>query len=121
MSLILCSIVVTTDVQDISLCRVEGDTYSIRCSYLSGSDAGGCGYILVSGVDVVENITGCIEMDEEEVLIDSEISSFSEILGFDLGSRGDLFITSALTNIASCDSNGKSGLITQHRSVFHTG
>ena len=118
-SLILFSIVVTAYVQEISICRVEEDTYSIRCSYLSGSDADGCGYILVSGMDGVENTTGCIQMAEVEVLIDLEISSFSELLGFDLDSRGDLFVTSAVTNITSCDSNGKSESLRVAR-VFHS-
>ena len=105
----LCSIIVTTDVQGISICRVEGNTYSIRCSYLSGSDADECGYILVSGMDGMENVTGRIETDErEEVLKDLEISSFSELLGFDLDSTEDLFITSAVRNIALCHSKGKS-------------
>ena len=105
----LCSIVATADIQGISICQVEGNTYSIRCSYLSGSDADGCGYILVSGMGGVDNITGRIEMaEEEEVLMDLEISSFSELLGFDLDSTGDFFVTSAVTNIAACNRSSKS-------------
>ena len=72
----------------------------------------------------MENVTGRIQMAVKEVLIDLEISSFSELLGFDLDSRGDLqlFITSAVRNIASCDSNGKSLRVAQcfiHNRIQH--
>ena len=35
--------------------------YFIQCSYLSGSDVSGCVYVLVSGEEGVENVTGFIE------------------------------------------------------------
>ena len=97
--------VATADVQDISICQVEGDTYSIRCSYLSGSDADGCGYILVSGMNGVENVTGHIERTSSGEEVDLDIAPFNKLLGFDLDSTGELNTISAVEDIMSCHSN----------------
>ncbi len=76
----------TTDVEQVSLCLVENCTYSIQCSYISGSNARGCVFILVSGVEGVINITGIINrISSEGVRIEvPNISSYREVLAFDL-------------------------------------
>ncbi len=45
---------------------VEDTTYSIQCSYISGSNASGCVFILVSGVEGVANITGILNRTSSE-------------------------------------------------------
>jgi hypothetical protein len=40
--------VVTTDVQDVTICQVKSTTYIISCVFLNGSDASGCNYTLMS-------------------------------------------------------------------------
>ena len=56
----------TTDVQDIIISHIRGSNYFIQCSYITGSDARGCEYTLVSKVKGVENITGNIERTNSE-------------------------------------------------------
>ena len=46
------------------------NNYSIQCSYLNGSDVSGCVYVLVSGEEGVENVTGFIERDSNGVTIE---------------------------------------------------
>jgi hypothetical protein len=55
--------VVTTDVQDVTICRVNTTTYIISCVYLSGSDASGCNYTLMSEEG---NIAGSIDRSNSE-------------------------------------------------------
>ncbi len=72
----------------VSLRLVENITYSIQCSYISGSNARGCVFILVSGVEGVANITGIINRTSSEgVRIEvPNIGSYREVLAFDLES-----------------------------------
>ena len=89
----------TTDVQNVSICLVSAATnnYSIQCDYLPGSDAKGCVYVLQSGQEGVENVTGTIERGSEYgatvQLLD--VSVFDSLLAFDWeldGSPGELAI-----------------------------
>lgn len=91
--------------QNVSICQVEGNTFTIQCSYLSGSDANGCFYILVSGVDGMENVTGRIERGNsgEETLAESP--GVIELLAFDWeadGTIGDINVTRTAGNIEPC-------------------
>ena len=53
----MCSLSATTDVQSVSICRVEGtSTYSIQCGYVTGSTDAGCAYTVV-GEGVLESGT----------------------------------------------------------------
>ncbi len=72
--------------EDVRLCLVENTTYSIRCSYISGSNARGCVFILVGGEEGVANITGIINRTSSEgVRIEvPNIGSYREVLAFDL-------------------------------------
>ncbi len=78
----------TTDVERVSLCLEENTTYSIQCSYISGSNARGCVFILVGGVEGVANITGIINRTSSEgVRIEvPNISNYRKMLAFDLES-----------------------------------
>ncbi len=72
----------------VSLCLVENTTYSIQCSYISGSNARGCVFILVGGVEGVANITGIINRTSSEgVRIEvPNIGCYREVLAFDVES-----------------------------------
>ncbi len=74
--------------EEIRLCLVENTTYFIQCVYISGSNACGCVFILVSGVEGLANITGIINRTSSEgVRIEvPNIGSFREVLAFDLES-----------------------------------
>ena len=74
----------TSDVQSVSICQVDNTQYSIQCGYLNGSDVSGCVYVLVSGEEGVENVTGFIERDSNGVTLDvANIGSYSEVLAYD--------------------------------------
>ena len=82
-------------------------TYSIMCSYIIDSDARGCVFILVGGVEGVANITGIINRTSSEgVLIEvSNISYYREVLAFDLESDstlGDLSISVGVSTGEAC-------------------
>ena len=74
----------TTKVQSVSICQVNNTHYSIQCNYLNGSDVSGCVYVLVSGEEGVENVTGFIERDSNGVTIEvANIGCHSEVLAYD--------------------------------------
>ncbi len=99
----------TSDVQSVTLCLISATTsrYSIRCTYLRGSDAKGCVYILVSGMEGVGNVTGTIERGNSGgvsiKLLD--IPDFIELLAFDWeqdNRTGNITIMGATSSLGSC-------------------
>ena len=95
----------TTDVQSVTVSRRNNGTYSIQCSYITGSDARGCVYILVSGVEGVGNITGTIERTNSEGLVIElhNASCYSEVLAYDWerdNTTGSLPIRGQITSLA---------------------
>ena len=90
----------TTDVQNVYIYQLDNTRYSIQCIYLSGSDVSGCVYVLVSGVEGVENVTGFIERDSNGVTLEvANIGCYSEVLAYD-NSTGSLPVR---TNISLTD------------------
>ena len=88
----------TSNVQSVSICQVDSTQYSIQCSYLSSSDVSGCVYVLVSREEGVENVTGFIERDSNEVTLEvANIGSYSEVLAYD-DSIGSLPVTTKVSN-----------------------
>ncbi len=87
--------------EEVRLCLVEDTTYSIQCSYISGSNARGCVFILVGGVEGVANITGVINRTSSEgVRIEvPNISNYREVLAFDLESDNTTGILPVRGNI----------------------
>jgi hypothetical protein len=71
--------VVTTDVQDVTICQVKSTTYIISCVFLNGSDASGCNYTLMSEEG---NITGSIERSnsEGETIVVADTAAGSKLL-----------------------------------------
>ena len=99
--------VVTTDVQSVSVNKENDTTYSIKCSYISGSDARGCVFILVGGVEGVANITGIINRtSSERVLVELiSVDNIIELLVFDLendNTTGNLSTSADVNSIAPC-------------------
>ena len=75
--------VATSEVQAVTFTRERDNTYFIQCSYLNGSDAGGCVYVLVSRVEGVENITGSIDRDTSgESIVVANLGCYSEVLAY---------------------------------------
>ena len=74
----------TTDVQSVTANREENNTFSIQCSYITGSDALGCVYTLVSKIEKINNITGIINRTSLGVLIDiPDAGCYEIILAYD--------------------------------------
>ncbi len=80
--------IATTDLEEVRLYLVKNTTYSIQCIYISGSNARGCVFILVGGVEGVANITGIVDRTSSEgVRIEvPNIGCYREVLAFDLES-----------------------------------
>ncbi len=93
-----------------SLNQPMNTTYSIQCSYISGTDARGCVFILVGGVEGVANITGIINRTSSEgVRIEvPNIGCYREVLAFDLESdntTGTLPVRENVTLFDICNNN----------------
>ena len=74
----------TTDVQDVRIIWRNRNTFSIQCSYITGSDARGCVYTLVSGVKGVANITGTVERNQlDGVVALVNANQYVEVLAYD--------------------------------------
>jgi hypothetical protein len=100
------SIPVTTDLQDVTICQVNTTTYIISCVFLSGSDASGCNYTLMSEEG---SITGSIERSnsEGETIVVAGTAAGSELLlqayASDLildDTTGSLVIVSSITGLS---------------------
>ncbi len=78
-----CDLVVTTDVQSVSICLVGGTTYSIQCSYVMGSNARGCVYFIMG--TAVGNVTGAIvRSNSEGVTVElPTLDGYNEVLAYD--------------------------------------
>ena len=103
-------IIVTTDVQGVVFTRVlEEGTYSIQCSYLSGSDVSGCFYVLVSREVEVENVTGFIERDSNGVTLEvANIGCYSEVLAYDdIIINGIFSVRTSINHSEACLITGK--------------
>ena len=99
---------VTTDVQGVNFTRIDENTYSIQCSYLNGSYISGCVYVLVSGEEGVENVTGFIERDINGVTLEvANIGCYSEVLAYDHGT-GSLPVNTNISN-ETCPAISTSG------------
>ena len=95
-------IVVTTDVQGVNFTRVDENIYFIQCSYLNGSDVCGCVYVLVSGEEGVENVTGFIERDSNGVTLEvANIGCYSEVLAYRSQYQLAASITSEISYVPS--------------------
>ena len=100
--------VVTTEVQNVSICLVNAatntysSTISIQCVYLRGSAASGCIYTLVGG-EGAENITGSIERDIAGFVM-ADISHYREVLAYANTNDGTLPIRARLEYIEPCPS-----------------
>ena len=77
---------VTTDVQDVSICQVEGtNNYSIKCSYVEGSDARGC----VVSIMVLRNVTTTARSNSEGVTVELvNVTHYNEVVVYDWESDG---------------------------------
>lgn len=71
---------------NVTICQINSTTFSIQCSYLNGSDASGCVYVLVSGEEGVESVRGTIDRSNSagEAIQLSSILDFDIVLAFDL-------------------------------------
>ena len=94
----------TSDVQKVNFTSIEGDTYSIQCNYLNGSDVNGCVYVLVSREEGVENVTGFIERDSDGVTLEvPNIGCYSEVLAYDNDTiTGFLLVRTSIITSDTC-------------------
>ena len=82
------------------MCRREETIYSIQCSYINGSNAQGCIYVLVGMV--MGNITGTIRRtsSERDVVTISNIGYYKEVLVYDWESDNTIGILPIRGNIS---------------------
>ena len=105
---------VSSDVQDVEVCSTTPNTLLIRCLFIDGGTANGCGYTLYGGANITgfsarTSITGA------EVMIDSSVS-FSAIRLYDASkendaANADIGITKSFPNIITdCPTTTASGI-----------
>ena len=92
------------------MCSREETIYSIQCSYINGSNAKGCIYVLVGMV--MGNITGTIRRtsSEGDVVTISNIGYYKEVLAYDWESDNTIGILPIRGNInfnETCPVTGK--------------
>ena len=69
--------------QEVVLYELGNGSYSIQCSFLSGSDAHGCVYVLIGG-EGVRNVTGIIERESAEgVTLENLFGCYTELQAYD--------------------------------------
>ena len=68
-----------------TLSRMEGTTYIIQCTYITGSDAIGCIYTLLSTVEGVKRDSGFIKRTDSigELMEISHICWYNELMAHD--------------------------------------
>ena len=77
---------VTTDVQSASLCEINETSFSIMCTFLSGSTARGCFYTLVSTSND-GSVSGRIERGNSNEG-EADLSAYDEVILIDWESDG---------------------------------
>ena len=77
---------VTSDVQSVKICRVEGTNYYvIQCSYVEGSDARGCVYSIMGGVGAIAR------SNSEGVTVElADVICYNEVLVYDWENDGSI-------------------------------
>ena len=83
-------IIVTTDVQSISLCQLNETSFSVMCIFLTGSLARGCVYTLVSTSE--ERVTGHVERGNSTEGR-ADLSAYDEVILMDWESVGEVGAT----------------------------
>ena len=68
----------TTDVQGVNLCQLNETSFSIMCTFLSGSSARGCFYTVVSTSND-RSISGCIERGNSSEGT-ADLSAYDEVI-----------------------------------------
>ena len=76
----------TTDVQSISLCQLNENSFSVMCIFLTGSLARGCVYTLLSASGE-ENVTGRVERGKSSEGA-ADLRDYSEVILMDWESDG---------------------------------
>ena len=102
--------IVTSDVQGATFCLVGDSSYSIQCNFIAGSDASGCGYVLV-GIGV-ENITGVIFQTNTEHVQLEKLSDYSILEVFDVSEESsnhsdELVLFFSLNSAPKCPFTGR--------------
>ena len=104
--MILLLILVTTDVQNVRICRVEdSNSYLIQCGYVTGSDARGCVYVTRGG-DVMGNVTGTIARSNSAgVTVELTGSIYTDLLAYDWESEDSVSSLPIIVNISDATIN----------------
>ena len=102
----------TTDVQGVSVCLVEGSIYSIQCSYIAGGNSvSGCNYVLVSVVQDTRDIHGTIDESSTVNKDVPNLGDYGRILVYDEVKVLVMNETLDLERIRSCTITGISVII----------
>ena len=114
--LLLINVVVTTDVQSVTVSRLERDTYSIQCNYITGSDAIGCVYTLVSNKKEVSDLSGTLKRTSLGGMVVEipNVGCYREVLAYDLerdNTTGTLPIRGEVNFSEPCDVGVSQGII----------
>ena len=70
--------------QEVDFTREYNNTFSIMCYFINGSDVNGCFYILMSRLEVLDDVTGFIAIDSiGETIEVANIGCYVDLLAYD--------------------------------------
>ena len=98
MKILFFNFLVTAVVQNATICQLNSIQYFIQCTYLDGTDVGGCIYTLVAAEGGTKNRTGYISRSDGGIIQVDNIQMYRELVAHDL-SDGDLAVKIPLINV----------------------
>ena len=107
MKILFFNFLATAVVQNATICQLDSIQYFIQCTYLDGTDVGGCIYTLVAAEGGTKNRTGYISRSDGGIIQVDNIQMYRELVAHGLSdeSGDNLVVKKPLNDIERCQVN----------------